>query len=113
MSATLAAIALSLCHNTALAYSDVQLHPKLPVFALQFRFISESRATRGDDSRVHDRPRAQQQPPFSQSPVIELNIAWVSLCCPQQVAKARILLSLSTASSPSSIRAKRHIDSLS
>ncbi len=81
MSATLAATALSLCHNMALAHSDVQLHPKMPVFGLQFCFISESRGARGDDGRFHDRPQAQQQPPFFQSPVIELNIAWVSLCC--------------------------------
>jgi hypothetical protein len=109
-------------HDTALVRSDVQLHPKVPVAAFASLFHLGvtgrtgvfGRTRRRDDGRVHDGPRAQQQPPFFKQVADRIEDRLGQPMLLQQMAKVQYRgLVRHHLVSPNSTRAKRRIDSLS
>src|SRR5580698_8421348 len=121
MSATLAAVALTVWTIPRLSAPMCSFIPKYQFLPLRVCFISGSRlalaflvelgaAMMVASTMVPERSNSRRS---SNSPLIESKIAWVSPCCSSRWRKRRIVVSSGTASSPSSTRAKRRIDSLS
>src|ERR1700682_5143322 len=97
MSATLAAVALTVWTITRLLAPQCKLHPEVPVATLagllhlgvaaRTRVLGRTR--RRDDGRVHDGARAQQQPPFFQKVRHRIEDGMGQPVLLQQVAEAQ------------------------
>src|SRR6202163_1994910 len=121
MSATLAAVALSVWTIPRLSAPMCSFIPKCQLRPLRVCFISGSRlalaflvelgaAMMVASTMVPERRSSRRS---SNRSATASKMAWVSPCCSSRWRKRRIVLSSGTTSSPSSTRAKRRIDSLS